>query len=416
MIVPTFSPPLCAQCGDVHKLTTPGAICSGCDGDGLATGPPESRPCRRCNGVGRRTNVRDCTSEPCTLVSAIDADPCDNTRRLVLADWCDKRDRPEAARDLRLWVAQQAVVENIDADAPRLAWAKIAESVPADEAALEEVRNEIENSTLCTCMFHGCSELWGDAEGHGCEAHKQRVRLRASKAVLARTISLHRRVEFIRVQCELEAAERTAANASLYENRSLTASEMDRLVYLRQRERELLKCDACLGTGFHRYYPDLGGRPNFSNSAGCGWCNGSGRAFREDIKEVGVSFSRGFISAVGCSWAMWIDYGQKLVMGAEVCRRCSGQGRLSRREYDAASGEMEWPGMQDCSTCSGRRRIPRPFSGSEQPVIRLVLDTPIDLEWQIAASIRHATTLSNDQAALVRAEWPQLREVMVPPR
>lgn len=29
-------------------------LCSACDGDGLATGPPESRPCRKCDSTGKR--------------------------------------------------------------------------------------------------------------------------------------------------------------------------------------------------------------------------------------------------------------------------------------------------------------------------------------------------------------------------
>ena len=43
--------------------------CSACNGDGLATGPPECRPCRRCRGTGEKpmtaTTERDRLIEVC---------------------------------------------------------------------------------------------------------------------------------------------------------------------------------------------------------------------------------------------------------------------------------------------------------------------------------------------------------------
>lgn len=36
-------------------------------------------------------------------------------------------------------------------------------------------------------------------------------------------------------------------------------------------------CAECLGTGFHRYEDHKDGTPNFSDSAPCSWCRGTGR-------------------------------------------------------------------------------------------------------------------------------------------
>lgn len=35
------------------------------------------------------------------------------------------------------------------------------------------------------------------------------------------------------------------------------------------------KCPTCSGTGMHRYYPDISGEPNYSDSVTCGQCHGN---------------------------------------------------------------------------------------------------------------------------------------------
>lgn len=46
--------------------------------------------------------------------------------------------------------------------------------------------------------------------------------------------------------------------------------------------------------------------------------------------------------------------------------RCGGTGHLERRKYDAASGEMEWDGFDDCPHCKAARNAIRMAEGTDQ--------------------------------------------------
>jgi hypothetical protein len=75
---------------------------------------------------------------------------------------------------------------------------------------------------------------------------------------------------------------------------------------------EPVVCPECNGTGYHRYYPDLGGKPNYSDQGGCEYCD-NGR------------FPANAVHCRGC-WAL------RLILGDHEWLDANEQTRLSRRD------------------------------------------------------------------------------------
>lgn len=61
-----------------------------------------------------------------------------------------------------------------------------------------------------------------------------------------------------------------------------------------------------------------------------------------------------------------------------------------------------------CPTCTGSGRVPRPCPQGAVPLTDVTLTTMPDMEWMIAASVRHSRVISNDHKAQCEAEWPGL--------
>ena len=82
-----------------------------------------------------------------SFLAAIKAAPDDDTARLVYADYCDERDRPDDAADQRLAVALRAVRVDPYDDGPRLVYAEIAARYGRTDRA-ELVRLQIEIASI----------------------------------------------------------------------------------------------------------------------------------------------------------------------------------------------------------------------------------------------------------------------------
>lgn len=321
----------------------------------------------------------------------IAADPHDFERRNALADYLDETDRHEEGRDERLTVRQWRVCCSPDDDAARLEWASIAESVPVDEGALEEVRRELSewwdtsdgtqrvravNWHRCCISYGGGREEWCDKGINNitCDYHGLSTR----EAQLARTLSLHRRAEFVLTQVAI-------ANHPAHRlNPDATYGEY---AELRKREREL----------FDKFVLQW-----FDERVSIYYLSDEEADESQLDTLTHAVIRRGFIDRIRCQFSEWLAHGQRIAcwrLGWTMeCGRCDGDGWLH------AEGSRR---RVACPYCHGTRRTARPFGGSEQPVRRLVLTTrPSAMEL-----IRYGYATDGEKQSF--AEWPGL-EVELP--
>jgi len=351
------------------------------------------------------------------LRACIALHPLDTTPRLIYADWLDEDGRPEEARDQRLHAAMQRICEDPASDAARLEWCKVAESVPAprerDLVDVGRTRYLLEVSTDVG------GKSWPSPDDYD-----EWDALRAREAALARTVGLHRRSEFVRVQMELAkmkcaAVDDNAAQrewcVSLYErgvNKRIVCGPCHKIHELRERERELLK------ENVYEWTPRLLDRCQLAMESDCAVVLYT----TMPPQSVRVQFSRGFIDSITCDWSTWVQHGHRCAWRPGWTEVCKAKG--SHHDDECSGGRIQSPDAQftrQCPTCHGTGRTPRAFTGSEQPVTKLRLtDRPTVVEYIQLANRHKMPMFSEDVEELDRrigyviaAEWPGL-EVTLP--
>lgn len=374
------------------------------------------------------------TTDEAALLAGIAASPHDTTPRLVYADYLEEIGRAEAARNERLRVAQKRICEEPASDEARLEWARIAESVPVDEGELEKVRRELakeskfwEGAECVVCgntpdedgeLRHGRGCYKIDEDGGGSEWFDVRpdwTALRAREAALTRTLSLHRRAEFVRVQVELHDKPCHAFMYSCHENGESRCSCSDpKYDALRARERELLD------ENWGPWIRGMGIVPD-------GWklsTDGDDFHVWQDTPYhdgLRFQFASGFIDRITCTWQTWLTHGQHIAWRpgwTQECPNCEGEGTNESPTWENTrvpcpdcGGQFEprdeWG---DPGYSPGTGRTPRPFTGHEQPVTELVLTTRPPSEWGTAIAIRRGMSyLTDSYDAIFAAEWPGLK-------
>ena len=313
------------------------------------------------------------TSTEAALRAAIALHPCDDTPVLLLADELDDQGRYEDARDARLTIAHRGIIRNPDDMNVRLRWAELAESVPVNPAALEDVRRELK-AWATSCRQSECGTY-----GYGpCSACREMMPPRAREAALVRTAALHRRAEFVRVQCELHAMGGKTCPPG---RRCPSCAEYDELS---DRERELCRAhgealvkDFAASVGLRRFLVD------HSVYVGVGMEWDWSRGFIESLTCTAEAWF-GDDRAPGLCERLWWDAGQTVPCGA-----CGGRKGLSvyeRGEY----GPNRY--FEDCPTCHGSGELPRPIPTTAVPLRKLTLSTMPPPAWMMSSIPRQRMT------------------------
>ena len=224
------------------------------------------------------TTLTDLLAHPelCALRAAICADPAEDTPRLVLADWREERGEREWSELIRV----QMQLAKWD------------------------------------CTFKQCKEQPGwkhfcgtDSNGYWlCQPLRMRadaiLGLDGNRALLEPTLRRGVRCgECGGSKQRLEDADGTGRRVWLDCPTCHGTGWMGTL----GMEKDT-RCRRCEGTGYHRYpdFPD--GRPNYSDSAPCGVCLGTGFGGEWLIP---ARWSRGFVSGITCTLEWWMRNGKR---------------------------------------------------------------------------------------------------------
>lgn len=136
------------------------------------------------------------------------------------------------------------------------------------------------------------------------------------------------------------------------------------------------KCPECDGTGQHRYMPDLGGEPNYSDSAACFDCSGSGwipTGFHDSdlAQEIryGIEHPKNFYSCQSdASVGLLCQRSHPCNLCWELRQRGMPWAMLCERDYKMCRGFLE---HIECSTAKFLRYAAKLFATMPVESVRL---------------------------------------------